>query len=369
MEPLDKFTKGQQETTPIQIAGDCFGPSISFDITQHTDPSTEIEIQAFISNDNGVTWDFGGSCKRKGGVVNNPTTGLPETSAFFKSWIVNPIYDKNNKFVKYQPKWKNPLVKTIVKITGNDVFTKIVPSTVDTLVAQSAVPDLHHSIAVVQSVSAAGSSVLSITTANINTTSANLIVGDNYYYAPGGFSSFSDNKSNSYTNNIAEYGTTVMGREYYNANIIGGSGHNFTSALNVSLGYPSVAVTEISGHDPSPFDKSGTVDDVSGTTHTTSSTGTLSQAAELAIGMGGAGAVSTLSVSAPWTQLQNISQDGSREGIITAYQIVSSTTALTFTWQSSASILSAGSISTWKQAAGGAVVAPVPPTLLMMGVG
>lgn len=368
MEPLDKFTKGQQETIPIQIVGDCFGSSISFDITQHTDPNTEIEIQAYISNDNGATWDFGGSCKRKGGVTNNPTTGLSETSAFFKSWIVNPTYDKNNKFVKYQPKWKNPLVKTIVKITGNDVFTKIIPSTVDTLVAQSAVPDLHHSIAVVQSVSAAGSVVSSITTANITTTPANLIIGDTNFYPTGSFLSFTDSKSNSYTNNIPEHGSVVGGREEYNENIAGGSSHNFTLTLS-GVGYPTIAVTEVSGHAASPFDKSAIVEDASGTTHTTASTGTLSQAAELAIGMGYPSSTSDLSVSAPWTQLENISNNGSHGGIITAYQIVSANTALTFTFVTSVSLLSVGQISTWKQAAGGAVVAPVPPTLLMMGVG
>lgn len=370
---LLEFPEGVTESFPSNITGDVFGGHVSFDITEHTDPKIEIEIQIWLSNDNANTWDFGGSTKRKGGIAINPTTKKIETQASFGSFISNPSYHPDNKFDKYVPKWQNPLIKTITIITGGKLNTKVTPDIISSIAIQGDMPDLHHSIAYVQSVQAYSSSTSPITTAAITTTTGNLIVLDNYYYEQGAGLTNSDSKTNVWTNSIANYGTVVFGIENYNASIAGGASHTFTATSTQNITpYMTITATEISGHAASPFDKSGTKDDASGTSHSTSATGTLSQAAELIIGMGGCGNPGTLSVSAPWNQIQNVSHDGTREGQVVAYQIVSATTSLTFDWTTSASVIAGGHISTWKEAAGGGYVGVVStgfPTLLTLGVG
>lgn len=217
----------------------------------------------------------------------------------------------------------------------------------------------------VQSVSAAGTAVDSITTGGITTTTGNLVVLDCYFYKTGFFSSVSDNGSaNSWTNSVADHtyaAGVVSARQYYNPNINGKAGHTFTLTMSAGApggNFPTLAVTEISGQAASPFDVSAIVDDSSGTTHTTASTGTLAQANNLVLGMGGAGQTATVSVSSPWTQLENISNDGNREGIVTAYQNVSATAALTFAYTTSNSVVASGHITVWKEAAGGGTFLP-----------
>lgn len=346
---------GNIESVAVQTPGDVFGISISFDITKHLDPNIEIEIEAWLSNDGGETWDFGGSARRMGGITVNPVTGNRETQAGFTCVIQKPGYDKNNKFTGYVPKWQDPLVKTITKVVGGQFTSKFAQNPVQILTTQADVPDLHHSITVVQSVSATGSAVAAVTTPGITTTSTNLVITDGYYYNIGDFFAISDNYSNAWSASVSDHGNPVVAFQKYNASINGGGGHTFSLTL-VRQDYPTIAVTEVSGHSASPLDKTALVDDGAGTSHTTASTGTLSQAKELAMGMGGAGSTSTLSVSAPWTQRENISHDGTHEGIITAYQIVNATTALTFTYATGSSVLANGHITTWKEATATSVV-------------
>ncbi len=363
---LTTYNQGVYESTPVEFSGDVYGGTVSFDVSKHTDPNVEIEIEIWLSNDNGVTWDFGGSIKRKGGVGYDPITHEPLTKASFGSFIARPTYFADDKFNRYQPKWTNPLIKTITKITGGTLETKITLDTINSIATQANVPNLHHSITVVQSVQAFSSNSTPVTTAAITTSSGSLVILDTYNYDNDNALSLSDNKSNSWTNSVPVYGSVVYGRQYYNANITGGSNHTFTATKPTPVApYITINATEVTGHAASPLDKTGTVDDASGTSHSTSATGTLSQAAELVMGMGGAGSTATLSVSGAWTQLQNLSHDGTREGQIVAYQIVSSTASLTFDWTTSASVIAGGHISTWKQA--GATATPNIPTVQIQG--
>lgn len=360
MDKLQEFKEGETESFPASLIGDVFGGTVSFDITEHIDPKIEIEVEIWLSNDNGNTWDFGGSCKRFGAIAYHPDTGKLLTTAGFSCSTSNPRYFTNNKFDKYQPKWQSPLIKTVTKVTGGKLNTKITPDAIKSIRAQADVPDLHHSIAYVQSTSAAGSNVQSITTSAITTTSGNLgVLEGGWFDSPGTPTGvFTDSKSNTWTTSIAEHreASRVGAMEGYNANLTGGASHTFTLTIGASSPYPTIAYIEISGHAASPFDKSGTVDDQTGTTHTTSSTGTLSQAKEFIIGTGILGSQGTASIAAPWTQIEYITHDGTHEGIIIGYQIVNSTSALTFTWDTSANNPSEapGHISTWKEAASAA---------------
>jgi len=195
------------------------------------------------------------------------------------------------------------------------------------------------------------------TTAGITTTTGNLVVLSSTFYRYDEFTSVSDNGTgNTWTQSIATHHASSFlcgTREDYNASINGKAGHTFSLTLtNVGVGiYPTIAVTEISGASASPLDKTATGDDTTGTSHTTASTGTLTQAKELALGAGGVCNTANPSVTTPWTELQNIGNDGNHEGIEIAYQIVNSTSALTFTYSTSANSDASFQISTWKEAA------------------
>ncbi len=99
------------ESTPTKMLGDAYGGLFAFDISQLTDPQTSVEVQVWLSNDNGTTWDFGGSGVFQGG-SHLDLNGNPITIARFGSWITTPTYDVNNKFIGDTPKWKDPLISS-----------------------------------------------------------------------------------------------------------------------------------------------------------------------------------------------------------------------------------------------------------------
>ncbi len=366
---LVTLSEGVHESAPIKQIGDVFGAGVSWDISQDLDPAVTTTVEVYLSSDNGVTWELGGSATRQGGVGKNPAGNIV-TQAGFQAWSVQPTYNAQNKFLRYTARWQAPLIKTITRVKGGSVQTKIDnPTPIKSVAVQADVPDLHHSIAVVQSTHASGNNVSTITTPAITTTSANLIILDEYFYQKLQGSTTTDSKSNTWTNSIARYDSTNLGaQQYYNANITGGASHTFTFNLTTN-NFPAIAVTEVSGHASSPFDQAATVADNSGTSHTTASTGTLAQANNLVMGFGGAGGSATPSVSAPWTQLEQQANDGLHEGLVTGYKIVSATTAQSFTWATSASVEASGHVSIWKDATPGGGGASCPKTLTLLGVG
>lgn len=100
----------------------------------------------------------------------------------------------------------------------------------------------------VQTTSAFGDDVLSVTTPDIITTSGNLL---HFAQGIGGAVNFSGNPQDSKTNTwiasrAVQTTTDVSARSHHAVNITGGSGHNFTVTLNDN-NWPQAVVHEISG--------------------------------------------------------------------------------------------------------------------------
>ena len=212
-------------------------------------------------------------------------------------------------------------------------------------------------IAVVQSTNVTGSSVTSVTTPGINTTTGNLIVLDNSYKT-NSYSSQSDNgTSNAWTNSVSEQSIAglAFGRENYNANINGKTGHTFTLTLSAAADCALIA-TEISGQAASPLDQTAVGSGNSNSVQpNTAATATTSQANELLMeAVSQANANATYTFTAPRTKLQ----DGG--GCANAYRIVAATGTYSGSATQSITDLWTMWISTWKEAAAAtATVLPV----------
>lgn len=129
---------------------------------------------------------------------------------------------------------------------------------------------------------------------------------------------------------------------------------NFTGA---SVAFPTFVPTEWSGLTTAGFDTSATIgyDPSTTTTFPIGPTGTLAQAAELAVSIFSvANSQATVGYSIPsgWTVLQLQQDDNAFNSTATAYEVVASTTAISATWTASTGVTSpgsvAGSIATFK---------------------
>lgn len=114
-----------------------------------------------------------------------------------------------------------------------------------------------------------------------------------------------------------------------------------------------MSVQEVSGAAASPLDQTAAATDPNGTSHTTPSTGTTSQANELLIGVGGTIDITTYTNDggAGWTEQTNIATDASHEGIITGSKAVSAVGTYAYTYTTGSAVDAAQGISTWKASA------------------
>jgi hypothetical protein len=222
-------------------------------------------------------------------------------------------------------------------------------------------------IAVVQSVGVQGAGVSSITTANITTTGANLIICDAAYYLNGNsLTGITDSKGNTYSVALGEIASAVDGEaraaQFYKENAAGGASHNFTITFSGDA-YPAIACKEVSGALTSgALDKTATKADNSGDTGLTSSTTlTTAQANELLAGgaaVGEAIGVTDFTAQGGFTENVNLSHvSGGDYGLLSASKVVSATGAYDFPFDISVSSNGTmGWVSTWKASGVAAVV-------------
>lgn len=379
---ITDFAAGENVTESVQVAGDCFGVLTTFDVSQFTDPAVMVQQIVELSTDGGLTWELGVAVARQGGTFKDPFTGLPITTCDAQCAFFNPSYDKNGKFVAPVPKWKNPLIRTRVIISGAAKLTTAVDYIglpVSAIPVQPDIPDKHFSIATVQFVAAQAGLATSITTGSITTTSTNLVIADSIS-GVGATQTITDSKSNTWVNRVVKTSIGAVNHtafvEYSVSSVTGGSSHTFT-ATTPGNDFNTIFVTEISGQAASPFDVEAHSNAVSGASpHTLASTATTAQAASLIHGLGVSDiglSFETYSVAAPWTQGNNLADSAApvKWGGITADQVVSSTGTYAFVFSTSTTNDTyGGCTSVWKEAVAAAVnVAVRGSNLLSMGVG
>lgn len=139
---------------------------------------------------------------------------------------------------------------------------------------------------------------------------------------------------------------------------------NASASLTVTLtaaggtDFPTLAVYEVSGNDPTPSDLSTGNQAATGTAHSTGTTGTTNQADEIVFVCDThAGGTSTPSVTVGYTlgtAGQGLETNSANQPLATAYKVVAATgtQTATFTWQNAGW---SAVIATFKAAAGGAV--------------
>lgn len=369
---LTTYAPGAYELAAQTLHGPIYGFTCSFDVTQWPDPGVQVNFVVQVSPDDGATWVDAGGASVKGNRFVDPN-GVPRTTGRFETGAVTHEYDANNKFVRLNSVWTTDLrAKVLMFVIGGSIKTDVSLDPTRTVRQPTNVPDLHHSIALGQHTFARGNDTVSAvtTTTPLATTSGSLILLDGSYYTgfdPGGgapaFSSFTDNKSNSWSSAVAEHtnGNSMKVRQAQNVSTSRGSGHTFTLTVTNSFAFPVIAVTEYTGQALSPPDKTDTYGDASGTTHADASwtTGTLSQAREVVHIFGCVTGAATPSVSGAWTQIDAAAHNGvDLEGFITAYQVVSATTAIAPSYATTASVATENHVSTWKELA-----SPAKPAL------
>lgn len=107
-------------TDPVQHSGDCFGVTFAYDITDHTDPSVYIEVEAFMSVDGGATWESIGKSGRIGGKSFDQAGNL--LTQCTSSFIYNrrEIEVETGKVIKQLPLCKDPLIKLVGRKNDKD---------------------------------------------------------------------------------------------------------------------------------------------------------------------------------------------------------------------------------------------------------
>lgn len=186
------------------------------------------------------------------------------------------------------------------------------------------------------SVSAGSSAGGAITTGNLNTTGATLLVLAVGYYAPAGAASISDSKSNTWaalTVSTRGGGDADAIRFYYVAGGVVGTGHNFT---NSASNYSSLCVLAFSGSAASPFDQENSDTQDFGTSVgsgalTPSQNGALVVAAVALRGYAGDG--QTVSVDSGQTKQEEVTgAGGAHAGVAISYEIQTTATLRNPTW-------------------------------------
>lgn len=351
------YDVGSHESLPERHSGESFGISVDCDITAHTDPSSTIVIEAYVSVDGGLTWEFAGSATCLGGVHKDMNGTVLTRAGFHTEHTMTGVL--NGKLYTNVAKWTDPLIKTVLRVEGSP--TKTAFGKIESKPRTQPMEETHRSIAVVQAVAAYGDgSVTSVTTGSVSTTTGNLLIANTSNY--GGASAFvsvTSSPANTFSVSVAQIQTVggLQLRQHYVENATGDAVQTFTHTGSGVSYFPGIIVLEVSGYDASPLDVSATDTDSSGTTHTTAATGTSAQANELLIGCGIGGTTFTETytpTASGWTTQANTSNIPGRIGGICQSKVVTDgPTTYTWTYDSSASMESAHLISTWKEAAGG----------------
>lgn len=216
----------------------------------------------------------------------------------------------------------------------------------------------HAAIAVVQTVSCSAAFSTSCTTGAVTTTNGNLFVASaGYCCAPSAFVSISDNKSNTFTDSIAEVTQDLtQGRQQYKAVGTGGASHTFTLTGSDGNFIATLSVQEVSGAAAVPLDKTASLASPGpATSFSSGSTAATSQAAELLIGFGSSQDTTTYTNDggAGWTEQTNVATNGVNiEGLITGSKVVAATGTYAYTFTTGSSARAVAGISTWKESSG-----------------
>jgi hypothetical protein len=142
-------------------------------------------------------------------------------------------------------------------------------------------------LAVVQAVSAQASNQSTVVSPTFTSTSGNLLVVNGVDNLTSGTQSVTDSKTNTWATGVATAGASGAGRltQRYSKSITGGASHTVTFHAG-GTGFPSVAVAEISGADPTaPFDKgaSNAVASAATNPHVTGTTAATTQNDEICV--------------------------------------------------------------------------------------
>src|SRR5262245_46322160 len=78
--PQGTYGPGVVTLGPANVAGSLSQATVSFDISQHLEPTIMWEVAIEISTDNGQTWLLMGGFTRPGGPVTNGPDGVPRTT-------------------------------------------------------------------------------------------------------------------------------------------------------------------------------------------------------------------------------------------------------------------------------------------------
>lgn len=144
----------------------------------------------------------------------------------------------------------------------------------------------------------------------------------------------------------------------YAKNITGRVGHSFTYTAPSSGGFPSIAVVELGGADPtSPFDLQNSGGNASSSTnpHGTGLTGTLAQSDEIAVaGMTHAGASNEAFASAQGFTVQTEQDNTASMPVVLSTKVLASTASLQeqYNLTPDSSVVWTASISTYKYTPG-----------------
>lgn len=186
-------------------------------------------------------------------------------------------------------------------------------------------------------------------------------------YDSGSFTSVADSKGNTYASLIAELNDGPGGfacRALYCENGTGGASHTFT----LTAGLPSVFMVEVTGGLTSGIlDKAPTALQDNASPYASTTTGVLSQAAELAIGFIGSNCGGTANhVSggsfAAGDRLDQVTDGTNFWTGATNAKVVAATTALATSWTEALSSRTINMIATFKEGAGGGTTTTINPT-------
>lgn len=218
-------------------------------------------------------------------------------------------------------------------------------------------------IAKVGASSAAGQD---ITSGSIDTSGANTLFAFVSDYGAVAKSTFSDSKSNTWTELTEQnVGAFTRGRWLYAKNATVGTGHTFTAATGGTGKYPSFRAYAYSGGDTTaPFDvENGATALAASSVQTGSVTPSVND--ELILAGVAFGAVLTYTINSGFSAVdeQNFSP-GAAFGSATATLVQTTAGAVNPTWSNGGSDAMAACIATFKAGAGGPTTAQLSPAML-----
>lgn len=178
-----------------------------------------------------------------------------------------------------------------------------------------------------------------VTSGNINTTGANLLIVNAAWYSAGAADvTLTDSNSNTWTALTTQASTLVSQRLYYCYGATVGSGHNFT--LSATNSYPSIQVIALSNMSSSPLDQN--TGSTTGGAWTTKQPGSITPTQGNTVVVVGlsfeANSAGAISIDGSYTISNTVAHgSGTNEGGSLAYQIFTSASAQNPTWTTASS--------------------------------